>query len=408
MSGCIRAFFKEVDPEEPPPTRTGFGFRWQAGEAVTDFDELKDNDPGGLYIGFMDDIAGSLVNFFSDPNYGLGIIFEPVTISPDYEQRMTELTGIADEDTLKTLEGYLKYTNDCLSYIYATAAGKTLLDALAASGKITLIFPSAAGNQYSGGGNILMPTAGTIINNQFNIEGNRTALMQALRDAAGEQPNDTARFNWLATQVNQIPLYSLFVPSAEYEDQFLTTSEHTVTGANLQQWFENGDDCQFVQEFNVLDKVDEVNILKFVRIAVIVTLYPHSANNTGGTTTVQFDVKDYKDNTLDVPDINAERPPAIGLAHELVHAYHVSRGEQPGRDFGDYSTTLTELICVGLGPWSENAVSENAVRAHWPPENVPETDHLNRPAYEIEPRDPYESPPGSETAADMRAHYGAI
>lgn len=408
MSGCIRAFFRQVDPEEPPPTRTGFGFHWQAGEAVNDFDELKDNDPGGVYIGFNEDTVDFFSHFFSDPQSGLGIIFQPVTISPDYEERMTALMGQMDEDALQTLEGYLQYTNDCLSYIYATAAGKTLLDTLAASAKRTLIFPSAMGNQYVQGAGNLISTAGTIINDQFNVEGNRTILMQALRDAAGEQPDDTARFNWLAEQVNQMPLYSLFVPSDEYEDQFLTTIEHRVTGANLQQWFENGNGCQFVEDFNILYEEEQVNILNVVRNAVIVTLYPDSALNAGGNTMIEFDVKDYADNTLGVPDINAERPPAIGLAHELVHAYHVSQGQQPGRDFGHYSTTLTELICVGLGPWSENAVSENAVRAHWPPENVPETDHLNRPDYEIEPRDPYELPPESETAADMRAKYGTI
>lgn len=63
--------------------------------------------------------------------------------------------------------------------------------------------------------------------------------------------------------------------------------------------------------------------------------------------------------------LNAYRPPIIGLAHELMHAYFSVRGEQCGYDDGHFSTVLFEYRCVGLGPWDEVAPSENAIRSQW-------------------------------------------
>lgn len=62
---------------------------------------------------------------------------------------------------------------------------------------------------------------------------------------------------------------------------------------------------------------------------------------------------------------NRERPPAVGLAHELVHAYFSVHGQQPGRDDSHWSTILFEYRCVGLGPWDGQAPSENSVRSEW-------------------------------------------
>lgn len=69
--------------------------------------------------------------------------------------------------------------------------------------------------------------------------------------------------------------------------------------------------------------------------------------------------------------LNARRPPAIGLGHELVHAYFTCRGAQYGRDDGHYSTVLFEYRCVGLGPWDEYPQSENALRREWYTHAVP-------------------------------------
>ncbi len=65
-------------------------------------------------------------------------------------------------------------------------------------------------------------------------------------------------------------------------------------------------------------------------------------------------------------EMNQSRPPAIGLAHELVHAYVSAKGNQPGHEGPDDPTTvLFEFRCVGLGPWSSAAISENVFRDQW-------------------------------------------
>ena len=91
-----------------------------------------------------------------------------------------------------------------------------------------------------------------------------------------------------------------------------------------------------------------------------------------------------------------------------MHAYYISRGEQPGLDYGDYSTTLAELLCVGLGPWTENAISENQIRAAWPPQDIiPDNDHLNN--RQVAQRTIYHQPIGEfPTATQCRLGFHCI
>jgi hypothetical protein len=153
---------------------------------------------------------------------------------------------------------------------------------------------------------------------------------------------------------------------------------------------------------------DKVKILNFVRNAVIISLYP-GALGQGCDTNIAFDVRNWAANTIGVPQIwNSmnDRPPAIGLAHELVHAYHNQRGAQPGRELGDGTTTLFELLCVGLGPWANELISENAIRAQWPPQANFAADALNlRP---VPRRDIYDPPGEREQPVQIRKSDGSI
>ncbi|NNJ18953.1 hypothetical protein CSV86_029505 [Pseudomonas putida CSV86] len=47
--------------------------------------------------------------------------------------------------------------------------------------------------------------------------------------------------------------------------------------------------------------------------------------------------------------LNLSRPPAIGLAHELIHAYYSGLGQQLGRDFGHPSTCCSSFSASGSG-----------------------------------------------------------
>lgn len=52
----------------------------------------------------------------------------------------------------------------------------------------------------------------------------------------------------------------------------------------------------------------------------------------------------------------------ISMGHELIHALHNMRGDQPGSEFGTYSRVLYEFYCVGLGPWAGANLTENHLR----------------------------------------------
>jgi hypothetical protein len=56
-----------------------------------------------------------------------------------------------------------------------------------------------------------------------------------------------------------------------------------------------------------------------------------------------------------------ERPSAIGLAHELIHAYYSAKGLQPSSP----DRLLDDLICIGLGPWFNEPVTDNKMRGEW-------------------------------------------
>jgi len=65
---------------------------------------------------------------------------------------------------------------------------------------------------------------------------------------------------------------------------------------------------------------------------------------------------------------NTERPPGVGLAHELIHAYWSVRGEQLGWTVDTDTTVLFEHKCVGIGHWDSRLgprMCENQIRDEW-------------------------------------------
>ncbi len=73
------------------------------------------------------------------------------------------------------------------------------------------------------------------------------------------------------------------------------------------------------------------------------------------------------------------RPPAIGLAHELVHAEQAGKGMmKPGADNNDskpdptdpaamQQTSKRELEAAGIPPYDKYPYNENKIRKAWPP-----------------------------------------
>ena len=112
---------------------------------------------------------------------------------------------------------------------------------------------------------------------------------------------------------------------------------------------------------------------RHVANVTMATIYKHAATGTGSAGSI-----DWRHQAS--YDLNALRPPAIGLAHELIHAYYASQGRNPGSHDSPPSVVLFEYICVGLGPFSTYNINENKLRSQWPTThgNIPLVDVQNR------------------------------
>ena len=401
----------------PPAQTVGYGFRWVAGtpfNAVA-FVTVTDQSPAGLYVLFSQQVIDSPNQFFENAGMQLGIIFPlPAASSAAFTLAMQGVMDgggnpvTADNNLMLRLEGFLQYTHYCLTYINATPAGNQLLTALNAAARTTYIIPSAIHNQTAGMSMCFVSRMVLTLN--MNIAANQRAqLIQILQTASGAV--GLPAFQWLAQQINQMPLYSMFEQSNAYPPAFLNNNGVPVAAGDLQQWFNTGSNCNLVINLTAAPAIANVPLLNFVKNAVIILLYANSPAGGGSNNTVNFDVRDWANNNVgEDPIINtmADRPPAIGLAHELIHAYHNARGDQSGADFGSFSTTLFELLCVGMSPWAAYPVTENAIRGAWPPVGVwpPAGDALNNRA--AAQRTVYVAPGPGQMPQDLRNGNGPI
>jgi hypothetical protein len=84
---------------------------------------------------------------------------------------------------------------------------------------------------------------------------------------------------------------------------------------------------------------------------------------SGGASTVSFNpTKTF--HCEDDPAMN-QRPPAIGLAHELLHALHNSRGVNLSLVKRN-NENIEELITTGMAPYNFEELSDNKLRTQWP------------------------------------------
>jgi hypothetical protein len=60
-----------------------------------------------------------------------------------------------------------------------------------------------------------------------------------------------------------------------------------------------------------------------------------------------------------------QRPPAIGLAHELIHALHNSQGRNLAL-VAKNNENIEELITTGVPPYNFEDLSDNKMRTQWP------------------------------------------
>jgi hypothetical protein len=187
----------------------------------------------------------------------------------------------------------------------------------------------------------------------------KVALGAGTRAAFGKITGPSgSRFQWLADHINLTPRYKL----AGEPD--MTPCNIGVTAKMVQEWMEGRKD--------IWDYFSNDPALCQIKNGIIVALDKFAERGPGASPAVLW---------KPTGDVFAnERPPAVGLAHELIHAYYTVRGEQPGWELENATTVLFEYKCVGLGPWAGAPVCENRVRSQWwdaAVQKISNTDHEN-------------------------------
>ncbi|RAM49564.1 MAG: hypothetical protein C6Y22_21940 [Hapalosiphonaceae cyanobacterium JJU2] len=281
-------------------------------------------------------------------------------------------TGIwvSSEQRIRQLQRHMEYTAYCLDRIYLTNQGRQLIDLLNGSNHPIFIVPSSPsqGNNVQ----VLGMEAGeslckiTLMLLQPLPQLDTNELIQMINQKF-QGNNLETKLAELAQNINSMPLYSQFIEESQFPQVFL--GQHLkyngspIDGKVLYDWLQKldgGQFCDFLQNDTVT--VDGVRLVRYFRLAMIIELYNVSQRGKGAPSKVGF--KTFLNNT-DKDDLDLSRPPEVGLAHELIHALHNANGSQPGQEYGNFSTLLAELICVGLGPFVNEPITENTIRQGW-------------------------------------------
>ena len=197
----------------------------------------------------------------------------------------------------------------------------------------------------------------------------RTLLAQALFDRPNTFPAELAACMAAAVPALDAAAAANLINAAPvYDIQGLpgnAPSHLGVTAAHVTAWLNGG--ARFPLPF------EGAQVSRLQR-ALLVALWPQARNRpgTGGHSRVRWNAGS---GSIGLTNGRRQvRSKSIGLAHELVHAYYNGCGLQMGRDNplagADnvptvHDAALFEYMCVGLGVWSNEPVSENAIRSQW-------------------------------------------
>lgn len=272
--------------------------------------------------------------------------------------------------------------DDALRYIHATPAGRQILLALSGASAVS-ISPSGQGNSVASGPMALNVVAAELIP-QSMIGANTQAALNRINVPLHAQSQ------WLTRAINTSPELLLdAVPGAgtgffaslerarQYANQWaLLVDPRYLRWSSSNEGYFNDQTLMGSLDasgYNIGITHHEVagwiagqplpgrltqRAKDHALVATLAALRAVSPSGSGSESSIGWNP--YASNPL-----NLVRPPAIGLAHELVHAYYNGLGEQLGYDFGHPSTVLFEFLCVGLGPWDEELLSENGIRRNW-------------------------------------------
>lgn len=269
-----------------------------------------------------------------------GIAIE--TQSEEWDKYLDTSLEPNDQGNLQDIYNFADFTATCLNYLYSTGVGRIILTRLA---------NNAVSISYSPRGNMVYAGVDRDSLNQVANEILHGHKPGAATKAAVERMN-MFRF---VDEFRQQPNWNL-------QDN---------PGANLRSLihFEDEQLRCWIEEGKIPAHLGEKEIQQ-LKLATISTLDKYAAPGPGTPSKILFcNRKDNEDNKL--------RPCAIGLGHELIHAYYSVLGAQCGEIMGS-TLSLFEFKCVGLGrPWIGSQISENALRTEWAGVVVPAEDKLN-------------------------------
>jgi hypothetical protein len=183
---------------------------------------------------------------------------------------------------------------------------------------------------------------------EFQTAGVALALTASLASAGQLAP---AGYVWLANQ-----LCNHYIPDIQQLPG--GPASHTVHGANwvtaaMVQGWANGA-AVFPAPLVGQAAID-------AHLILVCVLHGNMAEGAGVSATVRWSSQSRS--FTDTAGVVHARPPHLALAHELTHAYHNITGTQTGHDTGTPSRVLYEWLCIGIGDWAAEPISENAVRA---------------------------------------------
>ena len=178
-------------------------------------------------------------------------------------------------------------------------------------------------------------------------DGNVYMHLPGAMAAIGQATN----WGWLAARICNHPIVNLIGAPA-------TIASHTVYGAN---WVTPAMTTSWGTVANTFPNPLVGQAAIDAQLILIAVLRNGLGNGVGTHSTVRWSAASTQyTNSMNVVQ---HRPPHIGLAHELIHAYHDIMGDQTGHDIGTPTRALYEYLCIGLGDWQYHPLTENAIRA---------------------------------------------
>jgi hypothetical protein len=352
--------FKQNEVNETP----AFGFRYRPNQGIN-YGPVGQST-AGIIVGWPKEaLDQDVINLFvTDSDSETPPLFAlPAKIDANWRALMKQFNArlAADDDFLKRSQGFLEFCYASLQALYKTACGKRVIDFFAGNEKGVGINPAAAGNSIAGASSA--PAFPILVQKlldskaRFSIDGDGLIALVSKRFPASSADASLAD---MAGFMNQQPLYTLFkAPPYEFNKQGFLAYNFPIRTENLKDWFSNGNASEFAKVLqNGIDiKINGVSCHDFTRLMAVVALEREFTAGNGCPSSVRFNVLK--------TEMNQSRPAAIGLGHEMIHAYWAANGRQLGYELYTPSTLLFEMKCVGLGPWADSDISENRLRSQW-------------------------------------------